>query len=65
MGWTHTRARIAAAKKQDPTADVTDLQAQLKAERLAEHIKTTVDAWPPLTADQRDRLSLLLRKGAA
>ena len=37
----------------------------LKAERLAEHIKRTVDNAPPLTQEQRDRLALLLRGGAA
>ena len=29
--------------------------------RLEDHIRRVVDAAPPLTADQRDRLALLLR----
>lgn len=29
--------------------------------RIDEHIKRIVDAAPPLTSDQRDRLALLLR----
>lgn len=33
----------------------------LKTERLSEHIRRTVDAAPPLTPEQRDRLALLLR----
>ncbi len=31
------------------------------AERLADCIRETVDAAPPLTAEQRDKLALLLR----
>lgn len=63
MSWTKTRSRIAHAKRRDPDADVTELRRQLKAERLEDYIKRTVDAAPPLTADQRDRLALLLRGG--
>ena len=65
MGWTQTRSLIAHAIKKDPTADVTDLRRQLKAERLADYIERTVDAAPPLTAAQRDRLCLKLRGGDA
>ena len=63
MAWTHTRAKIAHAKRANPDADVTDLRQQLKAERLELYIKNTVDAAPPLTSEQRDRLALLLRGG--
>lgn len=63
MSWTHTRSKIAHAKKRDPHADVRELRRQLKAERLEEYITRTVDASPPLTPDQRDRLALLLRSG--
>lgn len=31
------------------------------AEVLAEHVRRLVDTFPPLTADQRDRLAALLR----
>jgi hypothetical protein len=65
VSWTHTRSQIAHAKRRDPNADVTDLQRQLKAERLADHIRQTVDSWPELQPDQRDRLALLLRGGGA
>ena len=64
MSWTHTRSKIAQAKRRDPNADTTELVRQLKAERLADYIRQTVDAAPPLTPDQRDRLALLLRGGA-
>lgn len=63
MSWTQTRSRIALAKKNDPSADVTDLRRQLKAERLEAHIKRIVDEAPPLTPAQRDRLAQLLRGG--
>ena len=38
---------------------------ELAAEKLAAYIRRTVDDAPPLTAEQRDRLALLLRGGAA
>ena len=65
MSWTHTRSRIALTKKIDPLADVTDLKRQLKAERLEDYIKRTVDAAPQLTPEQRDKLALLLTGGGA
>jgi hypothetical protein len=34
-----------------------------RIESLADHIKRTVDALPPLTEDQRARLAALLRPG--
>jgi hypothetical protein len=37
----------------------------MRAERLADYIKRTVDAAPPLTNAQRDRLALLLKGGGA
>lgn len=61
--WTHIRAKLANARRLDPTADITDLQRDLKAARLAEHIAKVVDSAPPLTPEQRDRLALLLRGG--
>lgn len=63
MSWTHTRAQIARTKKADPTADVSQLKLQLREEHLADYIQRTVDASPPLTAAQRDRLATLLRSG--
>lgn len=65
MSWTKTRSQIAHAKRADPNADTTDLRRLLKAERLEEHIRKTVEAAPPLTAEQMDRLALLLHSGSA
>ena len=61
MSWTQTRSQIAHAKRRDPNADVTELRARLKAERLEDYIRRTVDAAPPLTPEQRGRLAVLLR----
>jgi len=65
--WTHERARIASLsrsrKPDDP--DLLDARRNLRTERLADYIVRTVDAAPPLTPKQRDRLALLLRGGGA
>lgn len=63
MSWTKTRSQIAHAVKKNPDADTTELRRQLKAERLALYIERVVDAAPPLTTAQRDRLALLLKGG--
>ena len=60
---TKTRSQIANTVKNHPGVDVTELRRQYKAERLAEHIAKIVDAAPPLSAAQRDKLALLLRGG--
>ena len=36
-----------------------------RAEQLEDHIRRVVEAAPPLTAEQRDRLALLLRGSRA
>lgn len=64
MGWTHTRSEIARAKRANPDADVTELRRQLRAERLEEYVKRTVDTAPPLTDEQRERVAALLRPTA-
>lgn len=61
MSWTKTRSEIALAKRRDPDADTTELQRRLKAERLEEYIRRTVDQAPPLTAEQRERIACILR----
>lgn len=64
MSWTKTRSEIAHAKRVDPNADVTELRRRLKAERLEDHIRRTVDAAPPLTPEQRERIAALLQPAA-
>lgn len=65
MAWTNTRAKLANELQRNPEADVTELRRQLKAERLEEYVKRVVDAAPPLTPEQRDRLAVLFRGDAA
>lgn len=56
------RARVAAAKRHHPSDPKTaQLMAEFKADRLALHIAHVVNSAPPLTAEQRDRLALLLQ----
>ena len=65
--WTSERARVASLSR-SRTADDPDLVAarrNLKAARLAEYIERVVAEAPPLTIEQRNRLSVLLRGGVA
>jgi hypothetical protein len=41
--------------------DAARLDTEIRTEALADHIRNLVDAAPPLTAEQRDRLAALLR----
>ncbi len=65
--WTHERARVASLSR-SRTPDDPDLVAarrDLRAARAEDYIRKLVDAAPPLSDDQRDRLALLLRGTAA
>lgn len=70
---TSIRASLANAErrlKADPTdtqlrAEVDRLRAEYRSEALREHIERVVSAAPPLTAEQRSRLALLLSTGQA
>jgi len=57
------RARKAALTRHHPgdTDALAGASRDLAAANLADYIKRTVDAAPPLTAEQRDRLALMLR----
>jgi sarcosine oxidase gamma subunit len=63
VSWTHTRSKIAVTKRANPSADLTELRRQLKAERLEDHIKRVVDSAPPLNSEQRARIAALLTGG--
>lgn len=57
-----TRARIAARTRHSPgDPQIDEARRELRASRLEDYIRRTVDAAPPLTAEQRDRLAVLLR----
>lgn len=66
MSWTQDRARVAALSRSraadDP--DLTDARRDLRAARAEEYIRELVDAAPPLTDEQRHRLSTLLYPSA-
>ena len=49
-------------RRHHPNDKKTDeLAADFKADRLARYIRRVVDEAPPLSAEQRDRLAVLLR----
>ncbi|TFC20189.1 hypothetical protein E3O51_05595 [Cryobacterium sp. MDB2-10] len=57
-----TIARIAASARWGNSSPELDVkQRDLAAERLAEYVRKVVDAAPPLTPEQRDRIAALLR----
>lgn len=63
----HYRGRVAALTRSRAIDDpeLVDAKLKLREIRLAEYIQQTVEAAPPLTVEQRSRLALLLRGGAA
>lgn len=67
MSWTKERARHNALRRYRPVDDpaVLDARRDLKAARAEEYIRRLVDDAPPLSAEQRDRLALLLRGAPA
>ncbi len=54
------QAKAAAAKRWN-NSERDEITRDYRTAKLAEYIKRTVDAAPPLTAEQRDRLAALLR----
>jgi len=66
------RADVARAERQkrlnpgDPerVEHASQLRRNYAAEKLADYVAKVVDAAPPLTAAQRDRIAVLLRGGA-
>jgi hypothetical protein len=63
---TAKAATIAAIERHNGPHDprLPDLQRDLRAAELEEHIRQLVDAAPPLTSEQRQRLAGLLTGGA-
>jgi len=61
------RAQVARRTQTCPPdhPSLVEARQNLKAARLEEHIRKLVDSAPPLTAEQRDRLAVLLRPSAA
>jgi hypothetical protein len=59
------RARAAALRRHHPDRPelAADDQRTLKAARADRFVRELVDTFPPLTAEQRNRLALLLQGG--
>lgn len=57
---------LAALKRHHPNSpDVEHATRDLAAAKLAAYVRKVVDAAPPLTPEQRDRIAVLLRGEAA
>ncbi len=58
-----TRARLAAAVRHHPddTETIAEYRSEYKAGRAEAYIRHLVDSAPPLTAEQRDKLAVLMR----
>lgn len=65
MSWTRARAQLAVHHRYHPEADDGALRRNLRAARAEDYIRALVASAPPLTEEQRDRLSLLLHGGEA
>lgn len=58
------RNRVGVLARTKPgSLELTDARRDLAAEKIAAHIAKVVADAPPLTAEQRDRLAVLLRGG--
>ena len=60
-----TRSRVATATRLGNAAEVEQAKRDHAAAKLEDYIARVVDAAPPLTVEQRDRLAALLRGGAS
>jgi hypothetical protein len=63
--WTHERARVASLTR-SRTADDPELlnaRSALRTAKFEADVRKLVDAAPPLTDEQRNRLALLLLGG--
>jgi hypothetical protein len=63
-----TLASAEAAARRNPTHEarqrVDTLRAEYRTLALEDYIRETVDAAPPLTTEQRERLAIILRGSA-
>lgn len=65
--WTTHRAKVAALSRSRSNNDpeLVTARRDLKASRLEDYVSRVVSEAPPLTPEQIDRVSVLLRGGAA
>jgi hypothetical protein len=59
----HHRARVARATQLGNPAAIAAARADLRAAKARKYIEELVLAAPPLTAEQRDKLAVILRAG--
>lgn len=66
MSWTEDRARVAALSRSRTPDDpeLVDARRDLRAARAEDYIKALVDGFPPLSDEQKRRLSVLLNPPA-
>jgi hypothetical protein len=60
-----TRLAALARHRSADDPEVAEAGRDLRAAQLEEHVRRVVDQLPPLSADQRARLIVLLRSGSA
>jgi hypothetical protein len=65
MSWQAERARLAflTRSREPDDPDLVEARRNLRAERLAEHVRKVVAGAPKLTPEQRDRIAAILRGG--
>lgn len=61
----HGRVAALSRSRRPDDPSLVDAQRSLRAAKLADYIKRTIDAAPPLTIEQRDELALQLRGDVA
>ena len=65
--FTKARSELALLHRNEPhnAEAIAQKRRDLRAARLADVVRETVAQLPPLTPEQRDRIAILLRGGAA
>jgi len=65
MSWTSERARVASlTRSREPDdPELVAARRNMRAERLADHVRKVVDQAPPLTSEQRARIAAILNGG--
>ncbi|MEB4208769.1 hypothetical protein [Mycobacterium sp. 94-17] len=63
----HYRAEVGALSRSRPDNDpeLVEARLNLRVENLAKQVKKAVEASPPFTEEQIDRIAAILRSGAA
>lgn len=63
----HAAAVVGALQRHHGPDDprLPDARRELRAAELEEHVRRIIDAAPPLTSEQRDRIAALLRPVAS